>query len=241
MVQAAARRKLVFLVALGVGLSFQRRPVASFKLFPPVAKNRLSLCRKLGIGTGKHRRYRIKNVRLGGGEQQTRPGKGEDIFFAFRQRGKVCFRKLHCRNDGVVVGHLFAVKRPGYVRRKRRAFHKGQLADKQRGDMHRRISHVVGQIIAVRSRVGKKPLFVKGLCNVKGLLCGVTVNAVGFPLQARKVEQAGRLLGFPLTSHRNAHGLRRFASRFYRFRFCGVGDPCACRFRAAHTTCYSSH
>ena len=134
----------------------------------------------------------------------------------------------------MVVGHLFAVKRPGYVRRKRRTFHKGQLADKQRGDMHRRIAHVVGQIIAVRSRIGKQPLFVKGLCKVKGLLCGVPVNAVGFPLQARKVKQAGWLLGFPLTPHRNANGLRRFASRFEGFRICGVGDPCACRFRAAH-------
>ena len=186
------------------------------------------------VGAGKHRRYRIKNVRLGGGKQQTRPGKGEDIALAFRQRGKVCFRKLRRRDNGVVVGHPFAVKGAGNVRREVRAFYKGQLFAKQRGDLRRRIAHILGEKLAVRSRIGKQPLFIKRLRKVKCLLRGVAVNAVCFPLQARKVEQAGRLLGFPLALDGNTNSPRRCASRFEGFRFCGVGDPFACRFRAAH-------
>ena len=80
------------------------------------------------VGAGENRRYRFKTVRLGGRHKQTRPGKGKDISFTFRQRGKVSFCKLHSRDNGVVVGYLFAVQNAGNLRRKGNARHKGQLA-----------------------------------------------------------------------------------------------------------------
>ena len=41
---------------------------------------------------------------------------------------------------------------------------------------------VVGQIAAVGSRIGQELLFIQGLCKVKGLLCGISEQAVCFPL-----------------------------------------------------------
>ena len=55
------------------------------------------------VGAGENRRYRFVNVRLCGCHKQTRPGKGQDIALAFRQRGKVSLCKLHSGNDCVVV------------------------------------------------------------------------------------------------------------------------------------------
>ncbi len=95
------------------------------------------------------------------------------------------------------------------------------------GDTCSRFAHVVGEELAVRSQIGQKPLFVKGLCKVKGLLRYVAKNAVCFPLQARKVEQAGRLLGFLLAGEGNTNGLRRFASLFKCFRFISGADSLA--------------
>ena len=43
------------------------------------------------VGAGENSHYRFKTVRLGGRHKQTRPGKGQDISLAFRQRGKVSF------------------------------------------------------------------------------------------------------------------------------------------------------
>ena len=88
---------------LMVGFCFQRQTVAAFQVFPPGTKHRFSLCRKVGIRTGKYRRYRFINVRLGGSEQQTRSGKDKDISLAFGKYGKVCLCKLLCRDNGVVV------------------------------------------------------------------------------------------------------------------------------------------
>ena len=79
---------------VAVRLLFEGRPVKPFNLFPPGSDYRLSLCRKFMVGAGENRRYRFVNVRLCGCHKQTRPGKGQDIALAFRQRGKVSLSAL---------------------------------------------------------------------------------------------------------------------------------------------------
>ena len=70
-------------------LSFEGRPVAAVKVFPTVRKYGLSLCGKELSCTIKNRRNRFKDMRLGGGKEQTRPRKGKDILLAFRPRVRV--------------------------------------------------------------------------------------------------------------------------------------------------------
>ena len=118
----------------------------------------------------------------GGRHKQPCSGKGKDIFFTFRQRGKVGLCKLHSGDNGVVVGYLFTVQHPCKLRRKVYALHKRKLPAKQRDNARRRIAHVVGQKCVVRSRIGQELLFIQGLCKVKGLFCRISEQAVCFPL-----------------------------------------------------------
>ena len=132
-----------------------------------------------------------------------------------------------------MVGHLFAVQQTGDFRREVCALHKGQLSGKQGGDLRRRTAHVVGKIAAVRSRISKQLLFVQGLRQIKGLFCGISVNAVCFPLQAGKVKEFRRGNGFLLAGNGSTNRLCRFASGFQIPGFvCGV-DLRACGFHAA--------
>ena len=96
-------RQGIFCFGFLVRLAFQCRTVAAFKVFPAARKYCLSPCCKFCICAGKNRRDSFVNVRLGGSENKTRPGKGEDIPFTFRQRSYVGLCKLHSRDNGVVV------------------------------------------------------------------------------------------------------------------------------------------
>jgi len=140
----------------------------------------------------------------------------------------------------VVVGHLFAIQQTGDFRREVCALHKGQLSGKQGGDLRRRTAHVVGKIAAVRSRISKQLLFVQGLRQIKGLFCGIAVNAVCFPLQAGKVKEFRRGNGFLLAGNGSTNRLCRFASGFQIPRFfCGV-DLRACGFHAGEGQAHKS-
>ena len=121
-------------------------------------------------------------MRLGGSENKTRPGKGEDIPFTFRQGGKVGLCKLHSGDNGVVVAYLAAVKRPGNVRGKLRALHKGEFPGQHGNSLCRRVLHIVRKKCAVCPGIGKQPFFIQGLRKVKGLLRRVAVDFIGFPL-----------------------------------------------------------
>ena len=86
-----------------------------------------------------------------------------------------------------------------------------------------------------RKKVGDEmfisPRYLANIEN-KGLLCGVTENAVRFPLQRGKVKELWRGCGFLLSGKGNAYRLSRFASPFQRVGFCLVRNPFACRVRA---------
>ena len=132
----------------------------------------------------------------------------------------------------MVVGHLFAVQQTGDFRRKGCTLHKGKRPGKQGGNLRRCIAHVVGKIATVRSRIGKQLLFIQGLCQIKGLFCGVAVNTVCFPLQAGKVKELWRGYGFLFVGYRNTNRLCSFASSFQGIGFGTVGKSFAYRFCA---------
>ena len=99
----------VFFVSLSASSAsglFLRTPIASVKFFPPVRKYRFAPCSKGLSDTFKNGRNRFKGMYCGGRHDKTRPGKGKDIFFTFRQRGKVGLCKLHSGDNGVVVGYF---------------------------------------------------------------------------------------------------------------------------------------
>ena len=75
------------------------------------------------------------------------------------------------------------------------ARHKRKFPTKQLDNARRCVAHVVGQKCAVGSRISKQTLFIQGLCKVKGLLCGISEQAVCFPLQRSKVKELRRGCG----------------------------------------------
>ena len=102
------------------------------------------------------------------------------------------------------------------------ALHKGKFLTKQLDNARCGAAHVVSKKAAVRPRISKEPLFIKGLCKVKGLLRGVAENAVRFPLQRGKVKELRRGCGFLLSGEGNAYRRLCFASPFQRGGFCLV-------------------
>ena len=144
------------------------------------------------ILAAKCSRNRFIDMRGCGSHKKPCTCKKENVSLAFGKQGKFRFFKLHCRNHGMVIRYLFAVKKPCNLWCKFYAFHKRKLWKKHENNLIRCFFHIVCQVVAVRSRIGQKLLFIKALCKVKGLLCGVTENAVCFLLKCGKIKELRR-------------------------------------------------
>mgnify|MGYP007014328245 CR=1 FL=1 len=99
--------------------------------------------------------------------------------------------------------------------------------------LFRRGLHIVGKVLAVSSRISQQLLFIKLLGIVKGLLGGKSKQAVGLPLQRRKVVDAGRLLCLFLPLYCYTNGLRSCTGRLDGVSVGSTGNAVAGRLHAA--------
>ena len=95
------------------------------------------------------------------GTQQLAAHKGQQFLFALGQPVKAFLHKLHRGNNGVVIGHLFAVQHPAKLRGNVQPRRKGKQRPQAGHDAFRRGLHIVGKILAVGARIGQQLLFVE--------------------------------------------------------------------------------
>ena len=216
-----------FVLGFLVGLSFQRQTETGVNAFPASSQNCFAFCGKLFAAALKYSGDSFIHMGRRNGAKQLAADKGQQFLFAFCQPGKSRLCKLRCRQDRMMVCHLGIIDNAPDLRGELCALHKGQHGQKCRNKVNRRLLHVGSDIIAVRSRIGQKTLFIQGLGIVKGLLGSKSVGAVGFPLQGSKVIELRGLGCLFLLCQRNANGLRFLACRFQPIGGGSVGDPFA--------------
>ena len=137
--------------------------------------------------------------------QQTNGDHIEDVPLPGGQGGEVGPGDLRRGDDGMVVGHLGAVRHLGGVHRESQPLHTVQRPGHSLAQRGQAVRHILRQIAAVRPGVGGQPLLVKALQIVKGFLGGVAEQPVGFPLEGGQVIQ----LGGPLCPLRLFHACHR--------------------------------
>ena len=101
----------------------------------------------------------------------------------------------------MVVGHFAVICYPVNVRLSGVAFSKGHIVTPPQDQGSGGCLHILGQILAVGTGIGRQLFLIEGLQVVKGLLGGVAVDTVSFPLHGRLMIEAGRLFGLYLLFH----------------------------------------
>ena len=135
----------------------------------------------------------------------------------------------------MVVGHLFAVQDAVILRGNVQALGERHQPPKAGHKAFGHWQHIIGEILAVRSRIGQQLLFVECLGIIKGLLGGKAKEPVGLPLQGGQVIELGRLLRLFLPRHGSTNGLRSGTGRLDGVCFGSIRKTAAYRVRAAYT------
>ncbi len=138
------------------------------------------------------------------GAEQTCGNQHEYVALSGRESGKVRFCDLHRGNDRMVVRDLCIVRHPFQIRLSCMSLAERHIAAKPCNKVICRAAHILGKILAIRSRIRRQLLFIQRLQVVKSLLRRVSVKAVCFSLQSGKVVEL-----------RGLHGLCLFLYRLY--------------------------
>ena len=163
-------------------LFFERRAEKPFDLTPPFGKNVLAFCRESVARTLKSCRYCLINIWLRRGAQQLAAYEKKQIALTHGKPADIRFFYLHCRDNGVMVGHILIRDHAADIREEIAATVKGRQFCCKVKDADRRFRHVGGEITAVGTGIGQQFLFVKALRIVKRLFCRVAENAVRLAL-----------------------------------------------------------
>ena len=100
-----------------------------------------------------------------------------------------------------MVGDFTAVRHPVNIRFAQAAFPERHVVPQPQDQGGSGCLHILGQILAVGTGIGRQLFLREGLQVVKGLLGGVAVDTVTFPLQGRQIIEAGRLYVLCLFFH----------------------------------------
>ena len=193
---------------------------------PSIGQHQLAFCGEFLSGADGGERSFCIAVRFAHSAEQPCGNQPQDIPLPGREGGKICVCHAFRRQQRMVVGDFAAIddllhmdgnrllhgKRPARVRHQSR---KGSR-------------HILRQKPAVRAGVGDKPLFVKALGIIQGLLCRKSQQTVGIPLQCSKVIELRRAFGFLLAFHllhRDTPLLSAFGKQQFGIRF--LGKPLA--------------
>ena len=135
----------------------------------------------------------------------------------------------------MVVGHLFAVQDAVILRGNVQALGERHQLPKAGHKVFGHGQHIIGQILAVRSRIGQQLLFVECLGVIKGLFGGKTKEPVCLPLQGGQVIELGRLLRLFLPRYGSTSGLRSGTGRLDGVCFASIRKAAAYCVRVAYT------
>ncbi len=164
--------------------------------------------------------------------QQAQGYKFQNHPFTHRQAGQVGVLKIAGRNYRMVVGHFLVVDDLSCITGNGDPFAKRHGVGNQIDQHRQSLRHIRSQIVAVCAGIGAELLFIQVLQIVQGLLCGVSQQSVGIPLEGSQVIEGGRLLGFVLALHLFHCRIRTLAGSFQllgsslvRHAFPGNGKP----------------
>ena len=102
----------------------------------------------------------------------------------------------------MVVGDFAAVRYPVNIRLAQAAFPERHVVPQPQDQGGGGCLHILGQILAISTGIGRQLFLIEGLQVIKGLLGGVAVDTVTFPLQGRQIIEVGRLYGLCLFFYR---------------------------------------
>ena len=228
-------RQLPHGLGIIVRIGFQGGTETVVKLFPAGGKNGLALGGKLFPGTSECGGDSLIDMRPGHGTQHLIADQRHQLSFTLGQPVKALLHKFSGGEDSVVVGHLFAVQDAVILRGSVLAFGERHQPPQAGHKAFGHRQHIIGQILAVRSRIGQQLLFVQCLCVIKGLFGGKAKDPVGLPLQGGQVIELGRLLRLFLPRHGNTNGLRSGTGRLDGVCFASIRKAAAYCVRVAYT------
>ena len=180
---------------------FQPHAVEPFNFLPTCLQDGLSFrCEGMAC-TIQYHRDRLKAVRLAGGAKEPHGDQRQNIPFPGRESRQVRPGDLHGGNNGMVVGDFTAIRYPVNIRFFQASFPERHVVPQPQDQGGGGCLHILGQILAVGTGIGRQLFLIEGLQVVKGLLGGVAVDTVTFPLQGRQIIEAGRLYGLYLLFH----------------------------------------
>ena len=90
-----------------------------------------------------------------------------------------------------------------------------------------KIPCVMGEIPAVSAGIGNELFLIQSLRAIQRLLCGVSEQTVGIPLEGGQIIQLGRLFRSCFLIHRFHNGSIQVTGFLQRFRFFFIRDALA--------------
>ena len=156
-------------------------------VFPSVLHNVFPFGRKQRAFTGNARGGLIINVFFSGGTNQTCSNETKNFLLRLRQLCNVQLLHLNRGKDGMVIRNLRVIADMVNIGSIRNSIKQRKFPAKDADNQSDCPFYVIGDELAVSSRIGQQLLFIEGLNQIKRLLGGKREIAVCFPLQGCEI------------------------------------------------------
>ena len=193
-------------------LVFERCLEPLLNAFPSVLHNGFPFGCKQRAFTGNSQGGLIIDVFFSGGTNQACSNQTKNFLLRLRQLCNVQRLHLSRGKDGMVIRNLCVIADTVNVGSIRNSIKQRQFPAKDADNLSDCPFHVIGDELAVSSRIGQQLLFIEGLNQIKRLLGGKREIAVCFPLQGGQIIELRWVYCLSLLLERRNGGLLFIAS-----------------------------